>query len=205
MEKLSKKYEGKNKEDAIKKGLKDLNKEEHEVLIKELENETGLFKTKKEAIVMVSKETIVDYIKTFIKKLGQLMKIDMVAEVTSDEEVYNVSLITAKNPIVIGKDGKNLDAIQLILRQTLSRLTDMNIKIVVDASNYKEKRSKNFEYEIKSIAKGVLYSKTEASLDPMNSYERRVVHTIIAEFANLISASEGEEPNRRIVIKYKED
>ncbi len=205
MEKLSKKYEGKNKEEAIKKGLKELNKEEHEVLVKEVEKEAGLFKTKKEAVMIVTNEAIIDYIKTFIKKLGQLMKIDMIAEVTNVDGVYNVSLTTAKNPIVIGKDGKNLDAIQLILRQTLSRLTDMNIKVVVDASNYKEKRTRNFEYEIKSIAKGVLYSKAEASLDPMNSYERRVVHTIIAEFPNLTSVSEGEEPNRRIVIKYKED
>ena len=82
---------------------------------------------------------------------------------------------------------------------------DMNLRINVDASNYKGKKIKNFEYEIKKIAKSVLRTKVAVKLDPMNSYNRRIVHNVVSEFENLTSLSEGEEPNRYVVIDYKED
>ena len=81
----------------------------------------------------------------------------------------------------------------------------MSIKLNLDISNYKAKKVKNMQYQVKQIAKDVLKSHVEAKLDPMNSYERRIVHTLISEFDNLCTESVGEEPNRCVVIKYKED
>ena len=79
------------------------------------------------------------------------------------------------------------------------------LKVNLDASNYKAKKNKNLEYEVKKIAKDVLKTKIDAKLDPMTSFERRIVHNVVNNFENLMTESVGETPNRCVVIKYKED
>ena len=118
--------------------------------------------------------------------------------------ILSVMLVSDNNPILIGKDGKNLSSIQTIIRQVVNNQTKQNIKINVDASNYKERKIKNLEREIKKIARDVLTSKVDVKLDPMNSYERRIIHSLISEYENLETISEGAEPNRYVVIKYIE-
>ena len=81
----------------------------------------------------------------------------------------------------------------------------LNIKINVDVSNYKDKKLKRLEYEVRKIMKEVEKTKIEAKLDPMNSYERRYIHTIVSENINLETESFGESPNRYVVIRYKEN
>ena len=81
----------------------------------------------------------------------------------------------------------------------------MDIKINIDASNYKKKKEEYFEREIKKIAKEVLKTKIDTKLDPMNSYNRRIVHSIVSNFKNLKTESIGEEPNRYTIIKYVEE
>ena len=77
--------------------------------------------------------------------------------------------------------------------------------ITITINNYKGKKLKNFEYEIKSIAKSVLKTHVDVKLDPMNSYNRRIVHNIISQYKNLKTESIGEEPERYTIIKYQED
>ena len=76
------------------------------------------------------------------------------------------------------------------------------IKINVDISNYKYEQAKKLEKNIKNIAKEVLKTKVDTSLDPMNSYNRRIVHTIVSEFSDLETESVGEGKERHVVIKY---
>ena len=82
---------------------------------------------------------------------------------------------------------------------------NFDIKVNLDIDGYKERRQKNIEREVHKIAKEVLSSGVDAKLDPMNSYERRLVHNIVSEYDNLITQSEGEAPNRYVVIKLKKD
>ena len=79
------------------------------------------------------------------------------------------------------------------------------IKVNLDISNYKVKKLKNLESDVREIAKDVLNTKLDASLDPMNSYERRYIHSIINEYKNLKTESVGEGQERHIVIKYVEE
>lgn len=81
----------------------------------------------------------------------------------------------------------------------------MNLKINLDVSNYKMKKMKNIEKIVREVALEVKNSKVTASLDPMNSYERRFVHTIISEYPELETESVGEGLERHITIKYKEN
>ena len=114
-------------------------------------------------------------------------------------------IVADKNGLLIGKDGNTLKSIQLLLRQSLRKYGKFDIKVNLDVAGYKAKRERNITYEAKKIAREVMRSHVDAKLDPMNSYERRIVHTAIADFKNIETESEGTEPNRCVVIKYKED
>ena len=198
-------YEDKTKETLIEKCTSELNVSLDDLIIKETESESGLIKKKKYQLTAVKKSDVISEIKSFIKELQEKFNIDITSEVTVRENTFNVMLVSSNNAILIGKEGRTIESIQIILNQFINNQIDMNVRINVDASNYKGKKIKNFEYEIKKIAKSVLRTKVAVKLDPMNSYNRRIVHNVVSEFENLTSLSEGEEPNRYVVIDYKED
>ena len=164
-----------------------------------------LFKGKKYLIKTIEKEAVRNFIKEFINNLGSAMNKKINTEIRYSDECYSVMLIGEDNSILIGKDGRTLNSIQLLLHQALNNKTGFNIRINVDAANYKTNKEKRLEREIKAIAKEVCDTKIEVKLDPMNSYERRIVHNIIGNFENLKSESFGEDPSRYITISYKED
>lgn len=198
-------YEDKSKEVLKEKCLNELNVTEEDIFTKESETESGLFKNKKYQLIVVKKEDIIREVKDFINTLASKFNIEITTEVTLRDNNVNVMMVSNNNAILIGKDGRTIESIQIILNQYINNQIDMNLRINVDASNYKGKKIKNFEYEIKKIAKSVLRTKVAVKLDPMNSYNRRIVHNVVSEFENLTSLSEGEEPNRYVVIDYKED
>jgi len=199
-----KKYEGKNKEEVLNNVLNDLNCTKEELYVKESETTGGLFKGKKVILSVIKKQAVVEQIKTIITEITKQMNISTQIEIREKDDVINVLLMSDNNQILIGKNGKNLDALQTIVRQAISNITDMSIRIIVDISNYKDKKVKNLEYTIKKVAREVLNSGIEAKLDAMNSYERRIVHTVVSDFNDLETESEGDEPNRYVIIKRKE-
>ena len=90
---------------------------------------------------------------------------------------------------------------QTLVRQAILNQTGIYVNIVLDVENYKEKQAKNIEFVAKKLAKEVQKTKIDAKMDPMNSYERRLVHEILKDFKGIKTESEGEEPNRCVVIK----
>lgn len=196
--------EGKNKEEVINKILSENNISKSELFISEELIESKLFKSQKYLIKAVKKVDIKEYIHNFLNEIGKNMNISIQCEILLDGDIYNVVIVSSKNSVMIGKDGKTLNAIQILLRQSIKNMTNMNIKVNLDISNYKGKKLKILEREVRKIAKEVLNSKIDASLDPMNSYERRYVHNIINEYENLSTQSFGEGKERHVVIKYEE-
>ena len=194
------KYEGKNVDLLKEQCSNEL--EDAYMATKELES--GLFKGKKYQLEAITKEEIISSIKSFINELSKNMNLEINSEIRIEENNINILLVSDNNNILIGKDGKTLNAIQLILRQSFKELNQFDLRIIVDVSNYKAKKIKNLEYQVKKICKEVLKTKVEVKLDPMNSYERRMVHSIVAEFEGLQSISYGETPNRYTVIKIKD-
>lgn len=196
--------ESKTKEDALNKCLELTQTDLRDLYIKETEIEGKIFKSKKYSIRAIKKSDVINFIKEYLKTISSLMNIDIKYEVKEKDDVINVLLVSNNNAILIGKEGRTLNSLQILLKQAINAKTGLNIRIILDASDYKSKKLKNLEYEVKKIAKEVLNTKIEAKLDPMNSYERRFVHTIISEYDNLITESNGETPNRYVTIKYKE-
>lgn len=195
-------HSAKTSEEALNKCLEECNASTKEVYIEETITETGILKKKKYKIKVIEKSEIKNFIKQYIKDLSEKMNLVIKTEIKENDAGINILLISNNNPLLIGKEGRNLNAIQLILRQTVQKYGNFNIKINVDASNYKQKKESKLKYEIKQLAKEVKNSKIEVKLDPMNSYERRIVHTIVSQFKELETESAGEEPQRYVIIKY---
>lgn len=199
------KIEGKNKEEILNKYLVENNISINEIYIKEETTEKGLFKSKKVILELVKKEDVKNYIKEYIDNLSKTMGLVINSEIRENDGVYSILLLSDNNNILIGANGRTLNAIQLLLHQSLTNQLGIKLKINLDVSNYKDKKLKRIEREVKKIMKEVEKTKIEAKLDPMNSYERRLVHTIVSENENLETESFGENPNRYVVIRYKEN
>ena len=199
------KYEGKTTEDALESCLKDLNIKEEELFIKETETEAKLFKSKKYIIEAIPKKEIIKYIKEYLQEMDKSFNIEIKSEINEKENIIKVNIVSNNNPILIGKEGKNLEALQTLIRSSINNQIGFDIKINIDASNYKKKKEETFEREIKNLAKDVQKTHVDVKLDPMNSYKRRIVHNIVSNFDNLETESIGEEPERYTIIKYKED
>ena len=190
------KYEGIDEEDCLTKCIEELDTYACDLFINNVESED------KYSIEVIKKEDIIEYIKSYLKNICSKMNLDLNLEVREEENIFNVTMVSNNNPILIGKDGKNLNSIQQLLRQSLKNLTNIDIKVNLDASNYKAKKVRSFEYQIKNIVREVQKTKIDTKLDPMNSYQRRFVHALLSDFSNVTTESVGEEPNRCVVIKY---
>lgn len=197
-------YEGKTREDAIKKCLEDLNTTEDQLYIKEKETEGGLFKSKKVVIDVITHDQVLEYVRNYIKELSENMQLEINSEVNYHDDTIKVTLASDNNAILIGKDGRTLNSIQTLLRQSVNTNTGCNVRIQVDASGYKAKKEHYLEHDVREIARQVSKTGVEAKLDPMNSYDRRIVHNVVGDFEDLTSESFGEEPARYVVISKKD-
>ena len=193
------KYEATNEDDCYEKCIEELDVYRSEIIIESEELEDSYKMT------VVKKEDIINFIKEYVKTIGSKMNLDIKLEVRESDDIFSVTMVSNNNPILIGKDGRTINSLQLLMRQSLQNQTGMAIKVNLDASNYKAKKVKKFEFEIKNIVREVQKTKIDVSLDNMNSYERRIVHNVLTKFKNISTTSEGEEPNRHIVIRYVED
>ena len=192
------KFEANNEEECSTKCLDTLDVYNNEIITKEIEEDN------KYVMEVIKKEDIKKYIEEYINELAKNMNIELKTNIYEDENIFLVRINSKKNSILIGKDGRTLNSIQYLLRKTISNLTGFNINVNLDVSNYKKKIEKKFETEIKQIINEVMLSKVETKLDPMNSYKRRIVHSIASNYYNIETMSVGEEPNRCTIIKYVE-
>lgn len=194
-------YEGKTLDDAINKALSNLNASKEEVYYSEEETTSGLFKTKKYKVNVLLKEDVIEYIKSYLKEVTSLMGIDVEFETQKREKYIKVNMMSDKSSILIGKNGRTMSSLQELLRQSISAQTGIKINVILDANDYKEKQQKNIERLAVKLAKDVVKTGIEVKMDRMNSFERRLVHNRLSEFKGVTTISEGEEPNRCVVIK----
>ena len=202
LELKSHKYEGKNQEEVINSALKDLNASTNEVYTNVKEEITGsIFKSKKYKVEVVLKEDLIEYIKNYLKEITDLMGLKVQLEVQKRENFIKVNMICDNNEILIGKNGRTMSSLQVLIRQAVQTKCGQRINIILDASDYKEKQQRNIERLAIRLAKDVRKTGVEVKMDSMNSFERRLVHNKLTDFKGVTTISEGEEPNRYVVIK----
>lgn len=197
--------EAKTKEDGLEKILKELECSEEDLHLDADKVEGKLFKSDKYIVRAIKKDDVKDELRETIKTIGDLFNITIDSEILCRDRTYTVNLITDKTGILIGKNGKTLNAIQILLRQKIKNQVGLGIKVNIDIANYKLNKMKTLEREMKKIAREILETQVNVELDPMNSYERRLVHNLINDYDKLSTESIGEGKDRHIVIKYIEE
>ena len=197
-------YEAKNLEEAKAKAFAELKITEENAIINILEEKQGLLK-KSAKIEVINVNEIVNYLKDCLNQITNLMNINTNLEVRRRDKNIEIKIFSDQNSILIGRDGHTLESLQNILRQVLLKEVGDEYKILLDIENYKEKKVSNLERTARQIAREVARTKVEAKLDRMNSYERRIVHNALSKNKYVYTESVGEEPNRCVVIKIKEE
>lgn len=202
LELKNKVLEGKNKEELLNKALNELNASQDEVYYNVEETVSGgLFKSKKYTLNIILKEDIVEYAKNYLKNILDLMGINAELEVQKKDNYIKINMFSDNNAILIGKNGRTMSSMQQLLRQTIKNKLNIKINIILDVEEYKIKQQKNIERLAVKLAKDVIRTNIEVKMDSMNSYERRLVHSRLADFDGVKTESIGEEPNRCVVIK----
>ena len=200
------KYQGKTKEEAISNATIDLQEVENNLIIKELEViKGGLFKSSKVEIEVIEKREVVKYIKDYLVKLLKDLGFQANVEIKNKEAVPTYTIYSDNDALLIGKNGKILKALTIIVNQHINKEIGKNYKFIIDINSYKEKREKQLEQLAKRVAREVATTKIEVKMDSMNSYERRIIHNVLTNNKRVYTESEGEEPNRYVVVKPKED
>ncbi len=197
-------FSAKTQDEAKEEALKKLNLTEQDVIFIEIEEKKSLF-SKKCEISVITKADFVKFIKNFITKIINMIGLECNIEFKVRDDTLYFNIITNNSPLLIGKNGKNIDALQAIINQMIFNEIGSFIRTQIDVSDYKIKRQSRIEKMAKYTAKDVAMSNCCIKLEPMNSYERRIVHNILANSKDVTTISEGEEPNRYVIIKPKDD
>lgn len=142
-------------------------------------------------------------IRTFLEGLLEHMDVKANIEITSREnDGFNVNLSGAGMGAIIGRRGETLDAIQHLANYALNRGNDKHMHISIDAESYRSKREESLTRLAEKMAEKAIKYKRNMALEPMNSYERHVIHTALQNYEGVTTNSTGVEPNRRVVVTY---
>lgn len=166
------------------------------------ENKSGLFnKNINYSVNVILKSDLVNYIKEYLEELLKNMGLTCNFETKLREDCIYIKIYSSNNPVLIGKGGNTLKSLETIVKQKIN--TDLNIRpyISLDVENYKEKQQKRIERLAKNMAREVRKTKILVHLENMSAYDRRIVHNVLSDFKGVKTISEGEEPNRHVVIK----
>ena len=225
--------EGKTTNEAIEKGLKQLKVNRDHVQIKVLEDEKRSFfsiltprvvkiemtlkdlddenkvrnnrhLSKKEVHLskqnqFIAKQNVEKFLAEFIKELPE----GATYVVDSNDQGLSVSISNEKLGFLIGYRGETLYALQAILSSIASKNVDQRVRVILDIEGYKEKREKTLEDLAEKVAKTVVKTRKPITLEPMQPYERKIIHSKLQENSKVQTISVGEEPHRKIVISLK--
>ncbi|MBE6045093.1 MAG: protein jag [Clostridiales bacterium] len=140
---------------------------------------------------------------TFLKDITGKMGLDLDFNARVGEDLVYVEMSGKDSRTVIGKRGQTLDAIQYLTSLVVNKEKEKYTKVVVDAENYRAKRERTLEQLANRLAAKVVKTRKHIRLEPMNPYERKVIHATLQKNPNITTRSEGEEPYRRVVIELK--
>ena len=197
-------FEIKNIEEALDYASKELRIKKEFIDIKILEKKSML-KLKMNNLVeaTVNVEPAEVGYNTLVE-LFKNMEIETQIEMKKRNQIeisYHVN--SSENPLLIGKNGKTLENIQFYIRNIVNSYSDERLIVLVDIGGYKENRKRQLEILATKTAKDVARSRIEAKLEPMNAYERRIIHTKLSDWRDVKTVSEGEGHARHLVIKPK--
>lgn len=149
--------------------------------------------------------SVADNAKIFLNDVFSAMKMTVVVDVKYDEEekTMDIDLSGDEMGVLIGKRGQTLDSLQYLVSLVINKDVEEYIRVKVDTENYRQRRKETLENLAKNISYKVKRTKRPVSLEPMNPYERRIIHSALQNDKYVTTHSEGEEPFRRVVVTLK--
>ena len=201
---------GKTVEDARTEALIKLGTTSDQIEVEILEKGSSGFLGigSKPAVIRVRRKfTMEDCVRDFLTQVFDAMDltVDISVEVEVDNHTVNVELKGDDMGVLIGKRGQTLDSLQYLTSLALNRHTDEYVKVKLDTEDYRKRRKETLENLAKNIAYKVKRTKRPVSLEPMNPFERRVIHSTLQNDKYVSTHSEGEEPHRHVVVTLKKD
>ena len=159
----------------------------------------------KSAIIKVQPKASMDKrAKEFLEKLFNAMKVETEIKIQmEDDENMSIELSGPDMGILIGKRGQTLDSIQYLTSLYVNKESESYIRVKIDTENYRERRKETLETLAKNIAYKVKRTRKSVYLEPMNPYERRIIHSALQNDKYVCTKSEGEEPYRKVVVMLK--
>jgi len=198
---------GRTEDDAIQSALDQLGLTRDDVSVEILaQAKSGFLGLKNTpAIVKVIyevKENSMERAESFLSGLLVRMDVEADMEVTEQDDTITI-VLTGRDPgALIGRRGETLDAMQHLTNYAVNRGLQRRVRVNLDAENYRQRRSETLESLAAKVAGKVIKYRRNMTLDPMNAYERHVIHSALQDYSNISTYSVGNEPNRRIVVAY---
>jgi spoIIIJ-associated protein len=199
MEKIIK--EGKTKEDILNNFYEETKLTESDILYTENIIKGKLFKADTIELTIYKVTDIYDLVKDYLKEVITNLGIEVNFEIINKDDHKIIKMYSNNNQILIGHNGQTIKALETLCKQKILLETGLFYKVSLDVENYKEKRDARIEHLAKMTAKDVVSTKTPAIMENMTSYERRLVHNALTDFKGVTTHSEGEEPNRHVIIE----
>ena len=200
---------GKSKEEAIQKAVNQLGTPVEDLEIEVLEEGSkGLFgflgsKDFKIKATVIVKDTVETRILSFLNGLFEVMNIEADIKIDMNSDSAKVSVIGDSAGQLIGRRGESLDALQMILSLAVNKTPGEYVKIMLDIEDYRSKREESLVRYANKMARTAAKQRKNIKLEPMNPYERRIVHSALQSDTYVTTYSEGEEPYRKVVIAVK--
>ncbi len=200
---------GKTVEEAVKSALEELKTTKEQVEIKILEEPSkGIFgligsKPAKVRVVIVedSKQIVTEFLDQMLQNMGIHAKYDI--KLKKEKNILHVNVIGQDMGVLIGRRGQTLDAVQYLVSLVVNKDREDYLKVIIDTENYRKKREQTLIRLAKKLAYKVQTTKENVVLEPMNPYERRIIHAALQNHPKVVTKSEGEEPFRKVVIAMK--
>lgn len=199
-----KKYSAKTVEEAIQKACEDLNISVEELNYSVLEEKKGLF-SKKAEIEVYTLADVVEFIENYLEKVISGFELTCTTSTQIEDGIIKVTIDTNHNSILIGKNGKTLQSLNNLVRSCVNNQFKKRYRVLLDINSYKDEKYSKITRIAKRVAREVQKTHITATLDPMTSDERRIVHNVLGHMKNIATESVGHGKDRQITIKYVEE
>lgn len=206
-----KEFTGKTVEEALAEAISSLNSSkddvEYEIIEKETKGILGIFGKPAKIKARIKEISVEEAAKRFLTKVFGAMNIsaDIVVSNADEEETLNINIIGDDMGVLIGKRGQTLDSLQYLTSLVVNKNKEGYLKVKLDTENYRERRKETLENLAKNISFKVKKTHKPVSLEPMNPYERRIIHSALQNDKFVETHSEGEEPYRKVVVTLKKN
>ena len=194
-------YTTKTLEDALAQAEKELNIPAKDLSYKIVEEKTGLF-SRKLVVEVYEVADAIAFAEAYLVKTISQFGIEVKTKTELKDDIINITLDTSRNPILIGKNGITLQALNELVRLSTSSKFKKRFRILLDINDYKEAKYDKVVSIAKRLARDVVRTQQDITLDPMPADERRMVHNALTGMPNIKTESVGEGPHRAICIRY---